>query len=164
MCEPSICALGGQLDRFGGGAWLRGAGLDVCALFRAELLAGATLNFAQTGNVAALKVSIAVLELPESGVGVSGVENVSFCSRLGGLCGTERFWDSVIPLWNPYMFNCRTKDEILVCLKYWLGQVSQVLMQRSHSIALGSYERTLEKSAVGDMTKLSAVADQEMRC
>jgi hypothetical protein len=23
-----------------------------------------------------------------------------------------------IPLWKPYMFNCRTKEEILVCLKY----------------------------------------------
>jgi hypothetical protein len=22
------------------------------------------------------------------------------------------------PLWNPYIFNCRTKDEIFVCLKY----------------------------------------------
>jgi hypothetical protein len=23
-----------------------------------------------------------------------------------------------IPLWKPYMFSCRTKEEILVCLKY----------------------------------------------
>jgi hypothetical protein len=23
-----------------------------------------------------------------------------------------------IPLWKPYMFNCRTKEEMLVCLKY----------------------------------------------
>lgn len=30
-----------------------------------------------------------------------------------------------IPLWNPYIFSCRTKDEILVCLKYCLGSICE---------------------------------------
>lgn len=56
----------------------------------------------------------------------------------------EPVWNTSLTLWKPYMFNCRTKEEILVCLKY--------------------DDKTLENSLEGDMTKLSLVLDQEMRC
>lgn len=125
MGKPGVCALGRQLNRFGRGAWLRGSGLDVCVFFGTELLAGATLNLAQAGNVAALEVAIAVLEFPECSIGIPSVENVSLCSKLESWWGTRRLRYCVIPLWKPYMFSWRTKDEILVCLKYWLRQVRQ---------------------------------------
>lgn len=56
----------------------------------------------------------------------------------------EPVWKTSLTLWNPYIFNCRTKDEMLVCLKY--------------------EERTFENSFDGDMTKLSLVLDQEIKC
>ena len=58
------------------------------------------------------------------------------------------------------MFSCRTKDEILVCLKNCLGRVSSgtaLLLHRS------THDRTFENSAEGDMTKLSLLLDQEIR-
>lgn len=58
------------------------------------------------------------------------------------------------------MFNCRTKDEILVCLKYWL----QKSVYESFATVVETYERTLEKSLDGDMTKLSSELDHDMRC
>lgn len=64
------------------------------------------------------------------------------------------------PLWKPYMFNCRTNEEILVCLKYCLECVSN----HTHLGRYSTYERTLEKSLDGDMTKLSAEFDQEIKC
>ena len=39
---------------------------------------------------------------------------------------SSQFWNrkrgdlQYIPLWNPYIFSCRTKEEIFVCLKYCL--------------------------------------------
>lgn len=42
------------------------------------------------------------------------------------------------------MLSCLTKEEMLVCLKYC--------------------DNTLEKSAEGDITKLSALADHDIRC
>jgi hypothetical protein len=60
------------------------------------------------------------------------------------------------------MFNWRTKEEMLVCLKYDLsalvGETCKVLRVRF------TYDRTLENSLEGDMTKLSLVLAQEMRC
>lgn len=53
-------------------------------------------------------------------------------------------WKTSLTLWNPYMFNCRTKEDMFVCLKY--------------------DESTLENSLDGDITKLSFVLDHEMRC
>lgn len=58
------------------------------------------------------------------------------------------------------MFNCRTKDEILVCLKYWLQESAYA----SFATVVETYERTLEKSLDGDMTKLSSELDHDMRC
>ena len=65
-----------------------------------------------------------------------------------------------VPLWKPYMFNWRTKDEILVCLKYCL-QMSAYDHRASNGDA---YARTFEKSLDGDMRKLSSDGDQVMRC
>jgi hypothetical protein len=53
-------------------------------------------------------------------------------------------WKTSLTLWKPYMFNWRTNDEMLVCLKY--------------------EDKTLENSLEGDMTKLSFVLAHEMRC
>lgn len=49
-----------------------------------------------------------------------------------------------------------------MCLKYCLEQVSWNC--QGEVAPVESYDSTLEKSAVGDMTKLSALADQDIRC
>ena len=52
---------------------------------------------------------------------------------------------------------------MFVCLKYCLpGIVREV--HYSHISHMATYERTLEKSAEGDMTKLSALEDHDIRC
>lgn len=63
------------------------------------------------------------------------------------------------------MFNCLTKEEILVCLKYWLD-TALVMFSMVDGLGAGgpSYARTLENSEVGDMTKLSFVLDHEIKC
>ena len=68
-----------------------------------------------------------------------------------------------LPLWKPYMFNCRTKEEMLVCLKYCLSTFSSA-PANEFAIVEQTHESTLEKSVDGDMTKLSFVVDQEIRC
>ena len=60
------------------------------------------------------------------------------------------------------MFNCRTKEDMLVCLKYDLQ--SRLDRLKTARASKCTYDRTLEKSLEGDMTKLSFVLDQEMRC
>lgn len=50
-----------------------------------------------------------------------------------------------------------------MCLKYWLHRCVRILMRPSSSLAGITYARTLEKSGVGDMTKLSSLFDQDMR-
>lgn len=69
------------------------------------------------------------------------------------------------PLWNPYMFNCRTKDDMLVCLKYDLDATDQRRLLPSWKTQWAlSYDRTLENSLEGDITKLSFVLDHEIKC
>ena len=58
------------------------------------------------------------------------------------------------------MFNCRTKEEMFVCLKYCL----QPLVRDVGLYRDSTYARTFEKSLEGDMTKLSLPFDQEIRC
>lgn len=58
------------------------------------------------------------------------------------------------------MFSCRTKEDILVCLKYCLSHVSDCRTDYARKFA---HARTLENSGDGDMTKLSLEVDQEMR-
>lgn len=89
--EPTVCALGRQ-DGLRGRTGLGGTGLDVGALLGTKLLAGSTLNLAQAGNVATLKVAVSVLELPESGVGVASVKDVALCSRLGSCARGQGWW------------------------------------------------------------------------
>lgn len=51
---------------------------------------------------------------------------------------------------------------MLVCLKYDLNSKSTL-----HDIKMaggGTYDKTFENSLEGDMTKLSFVLDQEIRC
>jgi hypothetical protein len=59
------------------------------------------------------------------------------------------------------MLSCRTKEEILVCLKYCL----KLLVKDADTAYTGdTYARTFENSEDGDMTKLSLLLDHEMRC
>lgn len=60
------------------------------------------------------------------------------------------------------MFNCRTKEEIFVCLKYDLRARLDILKEAK--APRSTYDNTLENSLEGDMTKLSFVLDHEMRC
>ena len=62
------------------------------------------------------------------------------------------------------MFNCRTKEEMLVCLKYCLSTFSLERARPDPQRFEPTHESTLEKSVDGDMTKLSFVVDQEIRC
>lgn len=62
------------------------------------------------------------------------------------------------------MLSCLTKDEMLVCLKYCLLH-GQICAPKPVEVPCGkTYDKTLEKSAEGDMMKLSALADHEIRC
>lgn len=62
------------------------------------------------------------------------------------------------------MFNCLTKDEMLVCLKYDLRDTKSAHVSARGHMLVRTYARTLENSVDGDMTKLSFELDQEMRC
>ena len=84
--------------------------------------AGASLDFAKAQKVAAFEITVAMLELPQGRFGMPSMENVALCipivldkvaSRGLGMMRDE-------PLWNPYIFNCRTNDDMFVCLKYCL--------------------------------------------
>jgi hypothetical protein len=125
---------------------------------------GATLDLAQADQVPALEVPVAVLELPQRSIRGRRVKDVAHCSTAVSTCvvvcdATARD----VPLWKPYMFSCRTKEEMLVCLKYDLWCVRCIRKKRCHSSAY-TYDKTLENSLEGDMTKLSFVLAQEMRC
>ena len=50
-----------------------------------------------------------------------------------------------------------------MCLKYWLHRCMRILIPPALSRTRFTYARTLEKSGVGDMTKLSSLGDQDMR-
>ena len=58
------------------------------------------------------------------------------------------------------MFNCRTNEEMFVCLKYdLLGLVGHLDIRDGLT-----HDNTFENSFDGDITKLSFDADHEMRC
>ena len=75
----------------------------------------ASLDFPEPDQVPSFETPVAMLELPERRVGRACVENVAYYRR-SVLCWKKRLM--CVPLWNPYMFNCRTNEEMLVCLKY----------------------------------------------
>lgn len=54
------------------------------------------------------------------------MENVAHWHRVSGQTTEQGGWHR--PLWNPYIFNCRTKDEMLVCLKYELSMALALAM------------------------------------
>ena len=58
------------------------------------------------------------------------------------------------------MFSCRTNEDIFVCLKYCLAKSA---FTRKFKLT-DTYARTFENSDDGDMTKLSLLLAQEMRC
>lgn len=77
----------------------------------------ATLDLAQADKISALEVAVSVLELPQRRVRRAGVEYIAHCESVRGV--SNMFWNiSNVPLWKPYMFNCRTNEETFVCLKY----------------------------------------------
>lgn len=76
---------------------------------------GATFNFSQSNEVAALEITVAMPEFPKWRIRLAGVEDIANCVAFS-ICA-PRVLGSPLPLWKPYMFNCRTKDDILVCLK-----------------------------------------------
>ena len=92
------------------------------------------------------------------------MEDIAYCTHISNRRDPSQTRGTPIPLWKPYIFNWRTKEEMLVCLKYWLHSRSQ--RQTPHSPRHGgeTHARTLENSDVGDMTKLSFELDHEMRC
>jgi len=51
-----------------------------------------------------------------------------------------------------------------VCLKYCLSLGQRSVLERGAGPKKKTYASTLEKSCDGDMTKLSALCDHEMRC
>lgn len=62
------------------GAWLGWAGFLVRILSMDKCVArGSALDLAESNQVAALEISIAVLELPQRSVWVSGMEHVADC-------------------------------------------------------------------------------------
>lgn len=58
------------------------------------------------------------------------------------------------------MLSWRTNDEMFVCLKYCLANGQREFWNTYRD----TYERTLEKSAEGDITKLSALGDHDIKC
>jgi hypothetical protein len=86
-----------------------------------------SLDLPQANQISALEVAIAVFELPERGVRGACVEDIAYWTLIRmvfvQVIGSSRD----MPLWKPYMFSCRTKDEMLVCLKYDLQQRSDRL-------------------------------------
>lgn len=116
-------------------------------------------DFSQPYEIAFFEAAVTMLEFPQRRIRRTSMEDIADCDNHQMLeinFGCRRY----VPLWNPYIFNCRTNDEILVCLKYWLLRVSLQWYQE----ILPTYARTFENSLDGDMTKLSLVLDQEIRC
>lgn len=104
----------------------------------------------------------------QSGVSGVAVEKTSltvrvFCKLLHWSRATE---NHVSPLWNPYMFSCRTKDEMLVCLKYVLWYASLVSLSHMSDVTVAreTHARTLENSDEGLITKLSLEEDHDIKC
>lgn len=78
-----------------------------------------SLDLPETYEVASFEVPVSVFELPQRRVWRACVEDIAHWSHVRR-DPLRREMGAIIPLWKPYMFNCLTKEEILVCLKYWL--------------------------------------------
>lgn len=77
--QSSINAIWRHLNRLDWSTGLRGGRLGEGVLsVDKSVSARTTLDFSKTNEVTTLKVSVAVLELPESCFGVAGMEYVSF--------------------------------------------------------------------------------------
>lgn len=121
-----------------------------------------SLDFSQAYKIPALEISISMLEFPQCGIRGAIMKHViNYTQRLAGM--HLKLHGSFEPLWNPYMFNCRTKEETLVCLKYWLPHYQYLCSYIVIYYGL-AYLRTFENSLVGDTTKLSLDDDHDMRC
>jgi hypothetical protein len=118
-----------------------------------------TLDLSKAHEVATLEIAISVLEFPQRRFGGPSVEDVANFGIVSAAISKKWTWCNR-PLWNPYMFNCRTNEEIFVCLKYCLRKCELRFWRRDRS----THERTLEKSLEGDMTKLSAEGDHDIKC
>jgi hypothetical protein len=86
-----------------------------------------SLDLPQANQISTLEVAIAVFELPKRGIRGASVEDVAYCSLISMTFVQVIRFVRHTPLWKPYMFSCRTKDEMLVCLKYDLQQRSDRL-------------------------------------
>jgi hypothetical protein len=77
--KSGISAFWRRRHKLGWSAWLRCYRFCVITLTMHEgMSAGPSLDLAQTYKVTALEVAIAVLELPESRIGISCVEYIAF--------------------------------------------------------------------------------------
>lgn len=89
-----------------------------------QIVAGGTsFDFSKADQVASFEVVLPVLELPQRMLWATIVEHIAHCQYNQLLRRPkEPFGLPAInlPLWNPYMLSCRTKEEMLVCLKYCL--------------------------------------------
>lgn len=91
---------------------------------------GPSLDLPQSHQVPALEAAVAVFEFPQWRVRRPGVENIAHCATFQhGLRVDVYRLAECLPLWKPYMFNWRTNEEMLVCLKYDLQTRLDILKE-----------------------------------
>lgn len=156
--QPGFSGIGNRLC---GGARLRRSRLVARkrVTMNQSMSGCTTLDLSQANQVTSFEVAVPMLKFPKRRVWRTCMKYIAHCDSSQRTLHMVETGD--IPLWNPYIFNCRTNEEIFVCLKYCLLGRQRSRKNRKKG---DTNDKTFENSEVGDMTKLSLVLDHEMRC